>query len=691
MPGTTAATTHRALLLVKCALVAATLPPDARYEYADWSTKLQEDLLAGYNRHVVPKSDRSKQGTTFSAAGTNVEMALRIFKVIAVKPADGAMELKVWLRMYWQDERLSWDPAKYGNITKTHFWGDPAPTSGNSQIWIPDIQPYNGLKGIVATLDPAYARVEHTGDIFFSRPGTMNVMCKFSGLTAFPFDELKCGFEFGGWAWSGEQQGILLKGLGYDFSAQEATQGSTYQEYTVSNVSVVRVNYEYPCCPSEPWPVTVYTVSLKRATSFYVVVIIVPTIIVTMLSFVVFWAPSSSADALGFGITVIVVVILMQVVLIDLLPVCGEILWVDIFVSVSYTFCMMSLFQSALVILIETNETEHLLPLIIVHPAKVAWQRLRHYSKHLLCLQHKVVPTEHDEMDQSKRAKNLATLAESASVQESIAGVQYRLYGPGVQRLAAQAEPVTGDAQDGRNMTIAPEDMPKLIFFEKLFFSIDEDNTGEISEDECTLLFSFVALDMPYDERMKAFMAADKVADGHLTRMEFCELCRTTLWDMPLPTIEMAVENLKCARLALRDRYKNYWQSVAESLESAARPILPSMYIAANVVLFNLDFNDDYDTNVERIMGDAGYLKVSLRTGGVVWIVVLCLLIIVIVGSRRAIKKLSYNIGAAKKASEIEAVRALNTATQHAKNTIISRNDIVETSKGSQVVKFEDC
>ena len=70
---------------------------------------------------------------------------------------------------------------------------------------------------------------------------------------------------------------------------------------------------------------------------------------------------------------------------------------------------------------------------------------------------------------------------------------------------------------------------------------------------------------------------------------------------------------------------------------------------------------------------------------------VLCLLIIVIVGSRRAIKKLSYNIGAAKKASEIEAVRALNTATQHAKNTIISRNDIVETSKGSQVVKFEDC
>ena len=56
-----------------------------------------------------------------------------------------------------------------------------------------------------------------------------------------------------------------------------------------------------------------YEVALQRSTSFYVLTIIVPTIIVTCLSFVVFWAPPASADALGYGITVIVVVILMQV------------------------------------------------------------------------------------------------------------------------------------------------------------------------------------------------------------------------------------------------------------------------------------------------------------------------------------------------------------------------------------------
>lgn len=57
--------------------------------------------------------------------------------------------------------------------------------------------------------------------------------------------------EWGGWGWSGGQQGIVLLGEGYEFSDQEATSGSSYQEYKVKSVNVSRVNYDYECCPSE--------------------------------------------------------------------------------------------------------------------------------------------------------------------------------------------------------------------------------------------------------------------------------------------------------------------------------------------------------------------------------------------------------------------------------------------------------
>jgi len=669
------------LVLVSFALATSQLPPDASADYSYWSTKLHNDLLAGYNKHVVPTSNRSALGTKFSAAGTDVQLAVRIFKVIAVKAADGAMELKVWLRMYWVDHRLSWNPADYGNITKTHFWLDH---DGNSQLWQPDVQPYNGLQGLVTSLDPGYARVESTGDIFWSRPGMLNVMCKFSGLTAFPFDNLKCAFEFGGWAFSGEQQGILLKGSGYDFSAQEATQGSTYQEYTISEVSVDRINYEYPCCPSEPWPVVMYTITLNRADNFYVVIIIVPTFIVTMLSFVVFWAPSNAGDALGFGITVIVVVILMQVVLIDLLPICGEILWVDIVVSVSYVVCMMSLFQSAFVILSENNESEHLLPLYIIYPAKSLWRRCRK----LLCLKDRVgilegsISGNLDTMDPSGWMAHVATLAESTSVVESIAGVQYRLYGPGGQRTAAGLVS-TGAASDGRSMPMTEEDKMRLIFFEKLFFDIDDDNTGTVSEEECQLLMSFTALDMAYDERAKVFRNADKVADGHLTRMEFCELCRTTFWDMPLSTIEISIENLKCARMARRDRYKSYWRSLGDSIESYARPLLPSLYIMANIILFSLEFDDDYMTNQARLMGESGYLQVKISSSGIVWVSILCVAIFIIFTIRRFFLMLNSRIADKAKMDEIEAVRALNLSTAQlnkAKKSTVQSEDVAEVA-----------
>ena len=45
--------------------------------------------------------------------------------------------------------------------------------------------------------------VSSSGEVFLSRPGTLEVMCKFSGLVAFPFDKLICNVEFGGWGWSG--------------------------------------------------------------------------------------------------------------------------------------------------------------------------------------------------------------------------------------------------------------------------------------------------------------------------------------------------------------------------------------------------------------------------------------------------------------------------------------------------------
>ena len=134
-----------------------------------------------------------------SEAGTKVDVSIRIFKVESVTPADGKLSLKIWFRMSWLDERLSWEPARFGGVSEIQVRAAYLSDAQGSEIWTPDVVPYNSNEGITATLDPAIASVLSSGDVFWSRPGTLSLLCGFSGLNNFPYDTLKCPTDVGGW------------------------------------------------------------------------------------------------------------------------------------------------------------------------------------------------------------------------------------------------------------------------------------------------------------------------------------------------------------------------------------------------------------------------------------------------------------------------------------------------------------
>ena len=159
------------------------------------ATRLRQDLLHGpdiYDRLAPPTSDRT---VNYSKAGTDVAFSIRFFKVQAVDASKGHMRLKVWVRFQWVDQRLSWNPADYGNITEIVVDGGGSTDRENSEVWLPDIQMYNSNVGVQATLDKVNPNLYSDGTLLWSRPGILDAMCKFSGLVAFPFDKLKCVME----------------------------------------------------------------------------------------------------------------------------------------------------------------------------------------------------------------------------------------------------------------------------------------------------------------------------------------------------------------------------------------------------------------------------------------------------------------------------------------------------------------
>jgi hypothetical protein len=149
------------------ALVAATsstfppqderFPPNNRVDSNRWSARLRNAIKnqADWDPLVPPTSNRSAtvgpDGEHYSDSGTDVRIELRFFKVESVRPAAGSMSIKVWLRLWWVDERLAWDPASYGGITETFYNAETISNSEVTEIWVPDVQMYNGLEGLVHT------------------------------------------------------------------------------------------------------------------------------------------------------------------------------------------------------------------------------------------------------------------------------------------------------------------------------------------------------------------------------------------------------------------------------------------------------------------------------------------------------------------------------------------------------------
>ena len=548
---------------------------------------------AGFSKIVPPKSNRSKTldpfevGTTLTDAGTDVSLQIRFFKVQSIKAAEGWMQLKVWFRMRWVDERLSWNPSDFGGVTQTFFQGVAFPGAEENEIWVPDLQPYNAVDGIVHTLEPALATVQSDGTVYWTRPGSLNIMCKFSGLVAFPFDNLKCTLEIGGWIMSGGYQGINLLDGGYEYNAQEDTAGSTYQEYRImkqNGVVISRANYEYPCCPSEPWPILKFTMTLERASFFYTWVSLIPGIVITMLSFAVFWADTASADALGFGISVIVVNLLSNIILIDMLPICGELIWIDMYAYMNTVFCCIALLQSAINIMLENFDGDYLSPVPVVVLSRLIYNWLRERAGY----------------------RNRKELYANDVIRESVAGLLYRAQmqgGDDGSGLAPPPQPILGSMAEDRTSTAA-ERARRLIFYEQLFFVLDADASLYIEREELEYLISYASLDLDPDRRQRLLNDYDTNSDHRLNRAEFVELCANTFWHIDLPVLEMAVANMQKARDARVTRNRARWRRFADLNDRYARTLIPLIYIFALIWVFNIDLRDDYtDPKVEMFQG----------------------------------------------------------------------------------------
>merc|ERR1711871_409530 len=249
----------------------------------------------------------------------------------------------------------------------------------NSLIWTPDIELYNNeetmWKGSIgARLGMVYACWNGNpsrggcGAVFWSRPGLLKALCKYSGLELFPQDELSCELEISSWAIDGRFQDIIPRaadgGVSWiDNPNSDAvaglTAGSGFQDYTIKDITNKRLAVFYDCCPTSPFAEIVYNVVFTRSQQYYLYKLLIPSMMLSCTSFITFWMDPIVGERFQFNIVTILAMLMNEVTAMTMMPTCNEKVLMDYMSIVSMLFGIVSLVETAVVLFLyyQTAET----------------------------------------------------------------------------------------------------------------------------------------------------------------------------------------------------------------------------------------------------------------------------------------------------------------------------------------------
>eukprot|EP01043_Picozoa_sp_COSAG02_P022043 COSAG02_NODE_1133_length_14390_cov_3.493178_14_plen_283_part_00 len=212
--------------------------------------QMRESILSSYDPTVPGKYP------------TVVSLGLNVFKVTQLTLASHHFELSAWIRASWVDPRLDWtvDPDWDAHINFTNWVGDNPERLG--QVWVPNFELYNSAESISADSNTIREIVYgyRGGYVYWSRPGVIKSLCSWDGLVNWPFGELTCELEFGGWDRSAFTVDYQVMNPAVEFGGGD-TSSDRFSEYKIVDHSVSRKEFYYSCCPDEPWYVTSAIVS----------------------------------------------------------------------------------------------------------------------------------------------------------------------------------------------------------------------------------------------------------------------------------------------------------------------------------------------------------------------------------------------------------------------------------------------
>uniref|UniRef100_A0A4W4G980 Cholinergic receptor, nicotinic, alpha 3 n=1 Tax=Electrophorus electricus TaxID=8005 RepID=A0A4W4G980_ELEEL len=254
-------------------------------------------IFSKYNQYIRPVENVSDP--------VIVQFEVSMSQLVKVDEVNQIMETNLWLRHIWNDYKLRWDPRAFGGV---EFIRVPS-----NRIWKPDIVLYNNAVGDFQVDDKTKALLRYNGDVTWIPPAIFKSSCKID-VTYFPFDYQNCTMKFGSWTYDKAKIDLVL--IGTTINLKDFWESG---EWMIIDAPGYKHDIKYNCCEEIYTDIT-YSLYIRRLPLFYTINMIIPCLLISFLTVLVFYLPSDCGEKVTLCISVLLSLTVFLLVITETIP-----------------------------------------------------------------------------------------------------------------------------------------------------------------------------------------------------------------------------------------------------------------------------------------------------------------------------------------------------------------------------------
>ncbi|KAL4636156.1 neuronal acetylcholine receptor subunit alpha-7-like [Arapaima gigas] len=256
---------------------------------------LLKELLKDYNRMERPVANDSLPIT--------VKLSMILVQIMDVDEKNQILTTNMWLQMHWYDHYLQWNQSEYPGIKNLRFTTD--------QVWTPDILLYNSVDDKFDSTFKTNVLVNSSGFCQYLPPGIFMSTCNVD-VRWFPFDIQRCELKFGSWTFDGWL-------LDLQMSEADISGYIPNGEWDLVGVPGNRNVVFYDCC-EEPYLDVTFVVTIRRRTLYYALNLLIPCVLLSSMTLLIFLLPANSGEKISLGITVLLSLTVFMLLVAEIMP-----------------------------------------------------------------------------------------------------------------------------------------------------------------------------------------------------------------------------------------------------------------------------------------------------------------------------------------------------------------------------------